>query len=94
MNEDKIKSIVEDKFGKNISSLIFPYLIGECRICKKCKFNSEGLSMCEGCDKLICENKCYARHFRTYDTFSTYFHNIYKNYCPNCYVNSMMNNNN
>lgn len=92
MDEQNIKLIIEDTFGKDLSSIIYPYMIGQCRICKICQFNDKHLSICKGCHKLVCENKCYGRYSPSYNNFSSYFNNVYRYYCKSCYINSILNN--
>lgn len=57
-NKAQIEFIVENKFGKDVSSIIFPYLIGQCKICRTNKFNDKGLKLCKGCNKIYCE-ECF-----------------------------------
>ena len=86
----KIRTLIYDKFGRDISTIIIPYLQGDCCICNKTlmKYN-----ICESCDKVYC-NDCLQ--------FKDVSHNIINlirkysehfDYCFVCLNNMILNDN-
>lgn len=85
-NNLEIKSVIKDKFGTDISSIIYKYMNGICNVCKKVKFNSYPLVTCNGCDKLVCNYICtnISLGYNPKDK-ETYF----DDFCIRCYLNCL-----
>ena len=76
----KTKLIIYDFFGRDISSLIYPYLFGNC---ETCNVILNEYKVCEGCDKIYCKD-CYScQILKSWNL----------NYCQTCIYNICLNDN-
>jgi hypothetical protein len=89
-NRVKTKQIILEKFGKDVSSLIFPYIYADCHMCNKKVLRYE---LCGGCNKPYCK-KCYDNYsyiFRDNGVYNS-FRKIF-GFCDYCITNMIINDN-
>ena len=86
-NEVKTKYIIEEKLGRDVSSIIYPYITPTCHSCKIKQFNFKNTKICKGCDRYTC-HLCFQGH-----EMCRFYHKTYKNYCKRCFIHCMLNNN-
>lgn len=80
----QLRTTLVEIFGRDISSILFTYLFGDCCICnhKVLKFYS-----CQSCNKCFCKD-CF-------NNLTIYYHPIfdYLEFCSSCIINSILNDN-
>ncbi len=75
----EIEKEIENKFGKDISSIIYKYIFDKCHICCKKYWNREIVN-CQGCNRYTC-NTCYINRC----FICRNYHNGLVKFCTICY---------
>ena len=85
LNNLQIRIIIYNKFGRDLSTIINPYIFGKCDFCNN---KIRKYTICKSCNRIYCD-LCY-KTIKSQFYFYTQSHDFFV--CNFCYTCMMINN--
>lgn len=83
-----IRFIIIEKFGKDVSTIICPYLFGNCHFCNK---NIQEYDICQNCNEIFCK-KCFQIPFQGLPKGILSIYKLF-DFCCDCTTQMILNDN-